>query len=269
MQPIESVIDRLWADYAGLNPRAREVHDLLLGACGRVPNDHVAFRTFDLPETRMELLAYHFVRLGYVHGGDYDLPEKRATAIHLDPPRAGLPKVFISQLRVNAFSTGFQYAVRQLVDEIPAGAVHRQEFLWSGTPWTTVSSQTYDRLRLESDYAAWLAAFGYRANHFTVAVHDLPLTHDIFELNRFLRGHGHELSQYGGEVKGSPALYLEQSSTQAGSVPVRFADDCTRNVPACYYEFAKRYPLPDGRLFGGFIETSATKLFDSTTDPNA
>ncbi len=268
MHAIELLLERLWADYADLNPRAREVHDLLLRACGEVPNDHVAFRTFDLPEVRMELIAYHFIRLGYRHGGDYDLPEKRAVAIHLDPPYAALPKVFISQLRTDAFSTGFQYAVRQLIDSFPANLVQRQEFLWSGTPWPAVTHGTYERLRLESEYAAWVAAFGYRANHFTVAVHRLPQMQDIFALNRFLKANGHALNSSGGEVKGSPAQLLEQSSTLAAPVPVRFSDGA-RDIPACYYEFAKRYPMPGGILFEGFIEASATKLFDSTTDPNA
>jgi hypothetical protein len=267
MLAIESVLDRLWDDYATLNPSAREVYDLLVRAGGRVPNDHIAFRTFDWAEVRMEMLAYHFVRLGYVHGGDYDLPQKHATAIHLDPPRPGLPKVFISQLRTKAFSNTVQDIIMELVEGIPEGRVHQQDFLWSGTPWRPVSYRYYELLRAESEYAAWLAAFGYRANHFTVAVHDLPLTHDIFALNRFLKANGHALSTSGGEIKGSPAQYLEQSSTLAVPVPVAFSDG-TRDIPGCYYEFAKRYPMPDGKLFGGFVEASATKLFDSTANPS-
>nr|WP_293271384.1 hypothetical protein [Nannocystis sp.] len=35
-------------------------------------------------------------------------------------------------------------------------------------------------------------------------------------------------------------------------------------VPGCYYEFARRYPGPDGALFDGFIEGSADRIFEST-----
>jgi hypothetical protein len=35
-------------------------------------------------------------------------------------------------------------------------------------------------------------------------------------------------------------------------------------VPACYYEFAKRYAGADGKLYQGFIEKSADKIFEST-----
>ena len=31
-----------------------------------------------------------------------------------------------------------------------------------------------------------------------------------------------------------------------------------------YYELAKRYPLPSGELFQGFVPASADKIFEST-----
>lgn len=98
-----------------------------------------------------------------------------------------------------------------------------------------------------------------------MAVHDLKFTQDIRELNRFLKSSGVTLNDSGGEVKGSPDVLLEQSSTMAAPVPVGF-DDGVWMVPGCYYEFAKRYPREDGSLFPGFIETSATRLFDSTNE---
>jgi hypothetical protein len=35
-------------------------------------------------------------------------------------------------------------------------------------------------------------------------------------------------------------------------------------IPGCYYEFARRYPDADGKLFSGFIAGSADKIFEST-----
>jgi hypothetical protein len=35
-------------------------------------------------------------------------------------------------------------------------------------------------------------------------------------------------------------------------------------VPACYYEFARRYPIANGELYQGFIAASADKIFEST-----
>jgi hypothetical protein len=45
---------------------------------------------------------------------------------------------------------------------------------------------------------------------------------------------------------------------------VEFADGQMHAVPTCYYEFAKRYPDASGKLFQGFVATSADKIFEST-----
>jgi len=263
MTDIRTMLDRLWDDYARLNPRAKAVHDLLTARGERVVNDHIAFRTFDLSPIALPAIAAHFTARGYTHGGDYDIAEKHATAVHLEPPEEGLPKVFVSELRTGECSPALRAVALGLAGQVPDGAVADPAFLWSGVPWAPVSHATYEALKAESEYASWVAAFGYHANHFTVAIHALAFTQDIRALNAFLKAHGYALNGSGGEVKGTPAQMLEQSSTMAEEVPVAFADG-VRNVPACYYEFAKRYPGPDGRLFPGFIETSATRLFEST-----
>ena len=69
-----------------------------------------------------------------------------------------------------------------------------------------------------------------------------------------------KVNSSGGEVKGSPALGLEQSSTLAYKTEIQF-EDLTRakKIPACYYEFVKRY-----NSFNGFIVDSADKIFEST-----
>jgi len=101
------------------------------------------------------------------------------------------------------------------------------------------------------------------ANHFTVLVNALGTFDDLGQLNRFLVENGFELNTSDGEIKGSPQVYLEQSSTLADRVQVQFSDGA-ESIPACYYEFARRYPLPNGELFSGFVAKSADKIFEST-----
>jgi hypothetical protein len=79
----------------------------------------------------------------------------------------------------------------------------------------------------------------------------------------FLVGHGFVLNTAGGAIKGTPAERLEQSSTRADEIAVEL-DGAPARLPSCYYEFAKRYPLPDGSLFQGFVPASADKIFEST-----
>jgi hypothetical protein len=71
------------------------------------------------------------------------------------------------------------------------------------------------------------------------------------------------LNKAGGVIKGTPEQFLEQSSTMAVPVHVKFTDG-TFEIPGCYYEFAKRYALPNGKLYTGFVAASADKIFEST-----
>jgi hypothetical protein len=126
-----------------------------------------------------------------------------------------------------------------------------------------VSLATYRSLLEESEYAGWMAAFGFRVNHFTVDVRSLRSFEGLGPLNDFLVANGFRLNESGGRIKGTPAERLEQSSTLADAIELEFSDGKAR-VPSCYYEFARRYPLPSGELFQGFIPASADKIFEST-----
>jgi hypothetical protein len=115
----------------------------------------------------------------------------------------------------------------------------------------------------ESEYAAWMAAWGYRANHFTVNINRLADFETIEQVNAALKAAGFVLNTVGGEVKGDPEVMLEQSSTMADKAEVPFSDG-VRTIPSCFYEFALRYPQADGVLYPGFVEASADKIFEST-----
>ena len=60
-----------------------------------------------------------------------------------------------------------------------------------------------------------------------------------------------------------PADLLEQSSIKAGMVSFKFIEG-QFEIPGCYYEFARRYPDADGKLYSGFVAKSADKIFQST-----
>lgn len=247
-----------------MNPQAGAIHAALEKKGERVVNDHVAFRTFNLPRVSIDVLAAPFLTLGYkTRGPGYDFKAKRLFARHYEHPQPGLPKVFISELRVNEFSPALQKTIAQLVEQVPEALTRRDDFLISGAAWKPVTWQVYQDLLKESEYAAWMAAFGFRVNHFTVFFNALKSFSDFAALNSFIKGLGYPLNAVGGEIKGSAAVYLEQSSTMAQPVEVAFADR-KEKIPGCYYEFARRYPMPDGKLFQGFLPESADKIFEST-----
>jgi hypothetical protein len=170
--------------------------------------------------------------------------------------------VFISELCVYELSASSTQIIERLVADLPKSFGERADLPYAGRPWP-VRRAEYASLLHESEYAAWVAAFGFRVNHFTVNVNALTTFPDLLSLNAFLVDHGFTLNESGGAIKGTPADRLEQSSTRADEIEVEFADATVR-IPSCYYEFARRYPLASGELFHGFVPRSADKIFEST-----
>ncbi len=252
---LTALLDWLWEDYATRTPQARQIHALLAAAGETVVNDHVALRGFAGARLGIDELAAPFVRAGSRAAGRYACAAKTLDARHYAHQDPRLPKIFISELRVADCSAGLQAIVAGLVRQLPAA-------LAPGRSWEVAYAEV-EALREESEYAAWVAAHGLRANHFTVRVDALRRFAGLEALNDWLIAQGFALNTAGGAIKGSPAQGLEQSSTLADVVDVQFTDG-VHAVPGCYYEFALRHRAPDGALFEGFIEGSADRIFEST-----
>jgi Domain of unknown function (DUF1338) len=263
MQSYPELLNRLWLDYRSANPKITTIYDLLVGSGERVVNDHVAFRTINDPRVNISVLAQIFEKLGYQACQEYHFDEKHLVAWHFEHPDLEAPRVFISALELSQCSQGVRNTLTRCIDQIDEKVLKQPgALLLAKAPWQPLSYEIYQSLLAESEYAAWLYVFGYRANHFTVSVNALK-NPNIHVLNQWIESQGFELNASGGVVKGTREEMLEQSSTLAELVDVAFQEGVYR-VPCCYYEFAKRYPGVDGRLYSGFIAKSADKIFEST-----
>jgi hypothetical protein len=259
---LETLLSKMWLDYCNFNPSAYQIYKLLSSVENTILNDHIALRTFCHPKLGLEHMANVFKSLGYREKKDYHFKEKCLYAKHYEHIDSTQPKLFISELLVDKLSASAQEAIEQLVQQIPESIIQSQDFCYSGRSWK-LSHKTYEMLLSESEYAAWVASIGFRPNHFTVFVNHLNTFKNIEQINNFLENHNFSLNTSGGKIKGTPAELLEQSSTMAESVSVDF-DEGVFNVPACFYEFAYRYPDTNGNLYQGFIAASADKIFEST-----
>lgn len=264
-----SIFDSLWSDYVAFNPQAKKIYDEILAHEKTVDasvdvliNDHVALRTFDHPKIGITAMAKHFEAIGYKAKGEYVFTEKKLFARHYEHSDPNQPKVFISELKTSEFSPYLKEKTSAVVETIVESQVYQPEFLWSGRSWQA-DHATYEQLLKESEYAAWVYAFGFRSNHFTISVNHLKSFDSLETLNSFVKSKGYALNSSGGEVKGTPEQLLVQSSTLAEKAKVPFTEG-TREIPACYYEFARRYAAKDGKLYQGFIAASADKIFEST-----
>lgn len=258
------IFDRLWKMYTEQNPSVQKVYDLFVAEGEEVKNDHIAFRTFNDPRVGIDVLAKPILKAGYVEKGQYDFPAKKLNAKHYEHATdEDAPRIFISELRLEDFSAELQQTAKAAIDNIPQELLESDDLIFSGQVFGKPSFATYEKLRKESEYAAWLYVYGFCANHFTVSINSLKTMPEICLVNKFLKQNGFLINDSGGEVKGTAEELLEQSSIKAEIIPIDF-EEGTHEIPGCYYEFAKRYPDTDGKLYSGFIAKSADKIFEST-----
>lgn len=260
----EDIFKKLWIQYSGQNPSVEKIHQLFQDKGERIVNDHVAFRTFNDPRVGIDVLARPFIEAGYVKKEDYKFEVKKLRASHYElPGRPESPRVFISELLLEEFSDALQKTIRDQLDAVPAEVLEDPDLIFKGSIFDPISYKVYNQLRKESEYAAWLYVYGYRANHFTISINYLKNYQDIEAVNAFLKEQDFLLNNSGGEIKGNPGELLEQSSTLADQIEVLFSDG-RHVIPSCYYEFALRHKDSQGNLFNGFIPGSADKIFEST-----
>ncbi|WP_166922385.1 DUF1338 domain-containing protein [Flavobacterium poyangense] len=258
------LLSKLWEQYAEITPSAKKIHDLLEQKGEEIKNDHIAIRTFNDKRINITVLEKLFVNLGYEAKGDYHFETKKLFAKHYEHATdKNAPRIFISELELEKCSPELQATVKNILDSCDQKLFDNPELVLSGTVWNANSHATYQSLLAESEYAAWMYVYGFRANHFTINTNALKAFDTLQDLNAFLEENGWKLNASGGKIKGTPEQLLEQSSTLADLHLVTFEEGALE-IPSCYYEFALRYPMANGELYQGFVASSADKIFEST-----
>ncbi len=254
----------LWQHYIEITPQAKSIQNLFQESGEEVINDHVAFRTFANSPISIEKLEPILVELGYQAYGAFRFEKKHLVARCYKHTDETLPKVFLSELLTHELSIESQQILSAYISQIPQDSAQSSDIFWRGRLWDKPSLEDYQTLVQESEYAAWLSTIGLGANHFTVSINHLTHLNDIESVNTLLLDKGYTLNTVGGLVKGTPEVFLEQSSTMADKMDFVFSGGESKPIPTCFYEFAIRHKQADGTLFDSFIEGNADKIFDST-----
>ena len=239
------LLDLLWERYARDVPYAR----VFLQLAGTLTNDHVAFRGL-AGAGGIALFEEVFARRGWRRAGSYDFPDAHLDAIHMTHP-AGLPRVFLSELRTSELSA----AAQAILAKIPPPPAPPDDVVamadWFDGPSEPVVEDDLLALERESQYAAWVYAFGRRVNHFTPAVDDV----EAWQARMIEAGVPMKR-----EIEGAPGSVLRQTATQAAEVTIRLAGGRERSWPYAYLEIAERQPG-----FDGFLGPQARQLIDMTS----
>ena len=176
---IDNFLYIFWQDFATrLCPSAPQIQSLFATATQGVVNDHIALRTFSSPLIGLDVLGKLFESYGYVAKDSYKFEQKHLSARYYAPPSANQPKIFISELLIEQCSEKLQARVNEMIWQMDKDLLTDPLWITEGRPWP-LSFSTYQELAQESEYAAWVAAHGFGANHFTASVNQLGDAPDL------------------------------------------------------------------------------------------
>jgi len=249
-----------------------------------VVNDHIAFRTMGVPHLGIASFEKIFLAHGYTRMNFYHFEAKKLDAYWYAPPSSDLPRVFISELKVQLLSDYAKQTIKKYTNIVTSDPVNKLDLNdvkqvtdFFQTPlWSLPSKDDYENLLTESEYAAWVIYNRYYLNHYTISVHDLPQEFNTLEpFNIFLKSIGIKLNDSGGEIKISKDGLLRQTSSVANKVKAIFTGGEIKKIAGSYVEFAERSVLPEFADLDhvnlkrkhrreGFETSNADKIFEST-----
>ena len=283
------ILDELFNIYAKRVPDVKKITSAMIergmvSSQNEIINDHIAFRTMGGPNLGISSFEKIFLANGYKRMDFYHFAIKKLDAYWYSPPTEDLPRIFISELKVEKLSPKVQNIIRFYTDSIvqdPVDTLNLDDYKavakYFQTPlWDLPSLKDYEQLLSESEYAAWVIYNRYYLNHYTISVHDLPNPYNKLEsFNEFLSDIGIKLNTSGGIIKTSKDQLLRQSSSVANTVRANFTNGNTKKIAGSYVEFAERSPLPEFRNLKsnklkrehrreGFETSNADRIFEST-----
>ncbi len=249
-----------------------------------IVNDHIAFRTLGVPNLGIKSFEKIFLSFGYQKKDYFYFEGKKLDAYWFAPPSPEYPRIFVSELRVSELSKPVQDIIYKYTKDITSDPVDRLD-LNNGEEaaaflqmplWDLPTSEEYQTLLAESEYAAWVIYNRYYLNHYTISIHELKDGYNTLEeFNAFLESIGVKLNTSGGKIKTSEDGLLRQSSTVSALYDATFADGKTIQIAGSYVEFAERSILPEFKDVpkeqleakhrrDGFETNNADKIFEST-----
>ncbi len=209
------ILDELFNIYAKRVPDVKKITSAMIergivSSQNEIINDHIAFRTMGVPNLGISSFEKIFLANGYKRMDFYHFAIKKLDAYWYSPPTEDLPRIFISELKVEKLSPKVQNIIRFYTDSIvqdPVDTLNLDDYKavakYFQTPlWDLPSLKDYELLLSESEYAAWVIYNRYYLNHYTISVHDLPNPYNKLEsFNEFLSDIGIKLNTSGGIIK--------------------------------------------------------------------
>jgi hypothetical protein len=246
-------------------------------------NDHIAFRTMGVEHLGISSFEKIFLKHGYKKRDFYSFEQKKLNAYWYSHHEKNMPRIFISELKVDQLSKNAQNIIKHYtsqikndpVDDIDLNSSEEIINFLSNPLWSLPSLDHYNQLLKETEYGSWVIYNRYYLNHYTISVHELKKSYNSLEnFNKFLLKIGIKLNDSGGVIKKSKDGLLLQSSSVANKINANFKEGKSL-ISGSYVEFAERKILPKFKELesnkinsshrrDGFETSNADKIFEST-----
>ena len=211
----------------------------------------------------------------------YSFKTKKLNAFWYSHSDENMPRIFISELKVNDLSENSKRIISKYTDQVTEDPVDKLDLsnanevinFLSNPLWSLPSLNDFNDLLKETEYGSWVIYNRYYLNHYTISVHELIDQYNTLEkFNAFVTKIGIKLNDSGGVIKESKDGLLLQSSSVANKVKASFTEGSSL-ISGSYVEFAERRILPKYSNVSkikpihrrdGFETSNADKIFEST-----
>ena len=285
---INLVLESLFESYSKRVPDVTKITEAMVSNNivsnqSEIINDHIAFRTMGVKHLGIKSFEKIFLKHGYKKRDFYSFKEKKLNAYWYSHSKKNMPRIFISELKVDELSKDAQKIIKQYTNQVKNDPVDNIDLnnsdeiinFLTNPLWTLPSLFHYNELLKETEYGSWVIYNRYYLNHYTISVHELKEKYNTLEdFNKFLNSIGVKLNDSGGVIKESKDGFLLQSSSVANKVNAHFKEGMSL-ISGSYVEFAERKILPEYMNLDlnkinsthrrdGFETSNADKIFEST-----
>ena len=285
---INLVLESLFETYSKRVPDVTKITEAMVSNNivsnqSEIINDHIAFRTMGVKHLGIKSFEKIFLKHGYKKRDFYSFKEKKLNAYWYSHSEKNMPRIFISELKVDELSKDAQKIIKQYTNQVKNDPVDNIDLnnsdeiinFLTNPLWTLPSLFHYNELLKETEYGSWVIYNRYYLNHYTISVHELKEKYNTLEdFNKFLNSIGVKLNDSGGVIKKSKDGFLLQSSSVANKVNAHFKEGRSL-ISGSYVEFAERKILPEfinldlnkinsTHRRDGFETSNADKIFEST-----
>jgi hypothetical protein len=283
---INIILESLFDTYSDRVPDVKKITSALIESNiisnqSEIVNDHIAFRTMGVEFLGIQSLEKIFLHHGYVKKDFYSFKTKKLNAFWYSHSDENMPRIFISELKVNDLSENSKRIISKYTDQVTEDPVDKLDLsnanevisFLSNPLWSLPSLNDFNDLLKETEYGSWVIYNRYYLNHYTISVHELIDQYNTLEkFNAFVTKIGIKLNDSGGVIKESKDGLLLQSSSVANKVKASFTEGSSL-ISGSYVEFAERRILPKYSNVSkikpihrrdGFETSNADKIFEST-----